>query len=239
VGDIVLTMHLTQGGSQAEFYAQRWQAVGSGYDYVDIPFPSGQAFVAANIDSTISSTYNVFGAKTYAKNQFGEAAVNLDALLPNFGHCFGIATVFIRTKASTSASAALKDFCQPVQVNMCLDDTPPVITPPQDLTLTCSQSTNVGDAGIATATDDCDSNVKVTHDDNIVPGGCAQNYVIQRTWTAVDHCGNSATAMQTITVQDNTGPIIVSSPGPLTLQCDGDIPRPIRPRSRPVVNAAR
>jgi len=226
IGDIVLTVHLTQGGAQAQFYAQRWQAVGSGFDYVTIPFPSGTAFVAANIDSVINSTYPIFGTKTYAKNQFGEGAINLDAVLPNFGTCFGIATVFVRTKSSTSESAVLKDFCEPVQVNMCLDDTPPVLTPPTDVTLKCNQSTSPGDIGAGTATDDCDTDVDVTYVDNIVPGGCAQNYTIQRTWTAVDHCGNSATAMQTIHIVDNTGPVIVSSPGAVTIQCDGDIPNP-------------
>jgi hypothetical protein len=226
VGDLLLTMHLTQGGAQAQFFAQQWKAVPGGYDYVDIPFPNGQAFVAANIDSTISSTYKVFGSNTYGINQFGEAGVNLDALLPNFGHCFGIATVFIRTKASTSPSAVLKDFCQPVQVNMCLDDTPPVIKGPNDVTLKCNDSTDPGNAGVATATDDCDTNVKVTYSDDKIAGGCPQDYVIKRTWTAMDHCGNSATAVQTITVQDNTGPVIVSSPAALTIQCDGDIPNP-------------
>lgn len=225
IGDLLLTIHLTQGGSQAEFYAQRWQSIGGGaYDYVTIPFPAGAAFTAANIDSTVSVTYDAFGSHTYGKNQFGEAAVNLDAVLPNFGTCFGIATVFVRTKSATSASAVLKDFIQPVQVNMCLDHTPPVLTPPIDVTLKCNQSTAPGAVGVATATDDCDSNVKVSYNDNIIPGSCAQNYTIQRTWTAVDHCGNSATAMQTINVVDNTGPIIVTSPGPITIQCDGDIP---------------
>jgi hypothetical protein len=226
VGDILLTIHLAQGGSQAEFYAQRWQAVAGGYDYVTIPYPSGAAFVAANIDSTINSTYDIFGTRSYVKNQFGEAAVNLDAVLPNFGRCFGIATVFVRTKSSTSESAVLKDFIEPVQVNMCLDDTPPVLTPPLDVTLKCNQSTAPGNVGVGTATDDCDANVQVSYHDDIIPGGCAQNYTIQRTWTAVDHCGNSATAMQTIVVEDNTGPIILTSPAPLTLQCDGDIPNP-------------
>jgi hypothetical protein len=224
IGDLLLTIHLTQGGSQAEFYAQRWQAVGAGYDYVGVPFPNGTAFVAANIDSIVNVTFDAFGAHAYGINQFGEAAVNLDAVLPNFGTCFGIATVFVRTKSATSADAVLKDFIEPVQVNMCLDDTPPVITAPIDVTLKCNQSTAPGSVGVATATDDCDSDVDVSYVDNILPGGCAQNYTIQRTWTAVDHCGNSATAMQTISVVDNTGPIIVSSPAPLTIQCSGDIP---------------
>jgi len=226
VGDILLTIHLTQGGAQAEFFAQRWQAVGAGFDYVPIAFPAGEAFVGANVDSTITSTYDVFGSHTYGENQFGEAAVNLDALLPNFSRCFGIATVFVRTKSSTSNDAVLKDFIEPVQVNMCLDDTPPVLTPPVDVSLLCNQSTDPQSAGIADASDDCDTDVEVTFHDTILPGGCAQNYTIQRVWTAVDNCGNSDEATQLISVVDNTAPVIVSSPGPVTVECVGDIPLP-------------
>ena len=226
IGDILLTIHLTQGGSQAEFFAQRWEAVGSTYNYVAIPFPAGAAFVAANIDSVITSSYPVFGGYTYGKNQFGEAAVNLDVLLPNFGECFGIATVFVRTKSSTASDAGLKDFIEPFQVNMCLDKTPPVLTPPADVTLLCTDSTSPGSIGVASASDDCDDNVTVTYEDTVLPGGCAQDYTIQRVWTAVDHCGNSAQAVQLITMTDDSAPVITSSPGPLTLQCVDDIPDP-------------
>ena len=224
VGDVLLTIHLTQGGSQAEFFAQRWQPVGTGYDYVAINFPAGQAFVAANIDSAVTSTYDAFGSHTYGINQFGEAAVNLDALLPNFGTCFGIATVFVRTKSSTADDAVLKDFIEPYQINLCLDHTPPVLTPPADVTLDCTESPQPSSVGVATASDDCDQDVTVTYHDTLIPGGCAQNYTIERVWTATDHCGNSTQATQIIRMVDNTPPNIVSSPGPVTVQCDGDIP---------------
>src|SRR5688572_21519760 len=175
IGDILLTINLTQGGSQAQFFAQRWQAVGAGFDYVAIPFPAGTAFTAANIDSVVA-TFAAFGGSSYAINQFGEAAVNLEALLPNFGTCFGVATVFVRTKSSTSNDAVLKDFIEPVQVNMCLDTTPPQIQAPGDVTLGCTDSVSPGSIGEPEATDDCDTDVQVTYDDTIIPGSCAENY---------------------------------------------------------------
>ena len=225
VGDILLTINLAQGGSQAQFFASRWQAVGTGYNYVSIPFPAGEAFVAANVDSVIS-TFSAFGVNTYSINQFGEAALNLDAVLPDFGTCFGIATVFVRTKSSTSSDAVLKDFIEPIQVNMCLDTTPPQLEAPGDVTLDCNDSVSPASIGQPEASDDCDSNVAVTYEDTIIPGSCAENYTIQRVWTATDGCGNTDQATQIITVVDDDAPVVTSKPADVTIQCTGDIPNP-------------
>src|SRR5260221_9916536 len=40
---------------------------------------------------------------------------------------------------------------------------------------------------------------------------CA-SYSVTRTWTALDACGNSSTASQTINVEDNTEPVIATLP---------------------------
>ncbi|MBA3283764.1 MAG: T9SS type A sorting domain-containing protein, partial [Nitrosopumilus sp.] len=45
------------------------------------------------------------------------------------------------------------------------------------------------------------------------------SYSITRTWTATDACGNTSTAQQTITVEDNTTPIISGVGANLTLNC--------------------
>jgi hypothetical protein len=46
----------------------------------------------------------------------------------------------------------------------------------------------------------------------LMPGECPQEYYITRTWTATDDCGNSANAIQTLYVVDNTAPEISLSP---------------------------
>ena len=56
--------------------------------------------------------------------------------------------------------------------------------------------TNV--TGVATAQDDC-GKVTVSYSD-AVTNGCGGTKVIARTWTATDLCGNSTSAVQTITV---------------------------------------
>jgi hypothetical protein len=227
IGDLLLTIELVQGGSQAEFFAQQWASDGhGGYDYVDIPFPAGAAFVAANIDSLVKTGFNVFGADQYDINQFGEAAVNLNALLPNFGQCYAIASVFVRTKSSASANAELKDFIKPFQLNHCIDETPPQVTCPVDVTLSCGQSTDPEDLGFAHGTDNCDQDPAVTYTDSVVTGNCINEFTILRKWEVSDQCGNSTVCMQTITLVDNAAPEIVGKPGPLSVQCPGDVPAP-------------
>src|SRR6185369_12835675 len=84
------------------------------------------------------------------------------------------------------------------------DITPPSITGPANLTLECPAVTTTNATGVATAQDGCGS-VVISYSD-VVSNSCAGNRVIARTWTATDLCGNSATALQTITVRDTIKP---------------------------------
>src|SRR4029450_5380056 len=45
------------------------------------------------------------------------------------------------------------------------------------------------------------------------------SYSVTRTWTALDACGNSSTASQTINVQDITAPVIAALPAVATIDC--------------------
>ena len=50
--------------------------------------------------------------------------------------------------------------------------------------------------------------------------GCSEfNYSVNRTWTTIDNCGNSATCAQEITVKDNNFPTI-NCPIDITIECD-------------------
>ena len=117
VGDLLVTLELTGGGGIANFIVQRWQAVGAGFDYVDFIPDAGTFFSSANA-AIVSVPFGAFGNTTYDPNQFAEAAFDLTALLPTLNPCIGIKTVLIKTKASASNSAVLKDFISPFQVNL-------------------------------------------------------------------------------------------------------------------------
>src|SRR5204862_3091694 len=55
--------------------------------------------------------------------------------------------------------------------------------------------------------------------DATVPGACANESTVTRTFTARDACGNTATATQVITIEDNTPPVFGTIPGPSTIEC--------------------
>jgi putative hemolysin len=100
------------------------------------------------------------------------------------------------------------------------DSTIPLITCPANITLECDQPTDPDHTGYATATDNCDSNPNIEHTDVITDPtpSCTSDYLITRTWTAEDECGNVATCDQVITVEDTTPPTItdiVASPNNL------------------------
>ncbi len=96
-----------------------------------------------------------------------------------------------------------------------LDTTLPTITAPANLSITLDNVSSVAtgvDLGTPITADNC-TVVSVTNNAPIsYPVGTTLV-----TWTVVDGSGNKATAVQTITVADYTGPTIVSAPDNLTI----------------------
>jgi len=59
----------------------------------------------------------------------------------------------------------------------------------------------------------------ITHEDVTTPLGC--NIKITRTWTAIDRCGLTTTASQSIIVEDKTAPVFTTTaPANVTVNCD-------------------
>jgi len=109
------------------------------------------------------------------------------------------------------------------------DNTDPVIVPPVALMLTCEDISATTDPSLlikefcegATATDDCDTEILITHDfegdilDICEAGSITINF------TATDNCGNTHTLPSTITI-DNDGeePEFLTEPSSLDLDCN-------------------
>jgi hypothetical protein len=90
-------------------------------------------------------------------------------------------------------------------VSWIVDVTPPVISGVgASTTISCPA---VPSFSSPTASDGCGT-ASLTYTDATTPGTCANAYIKTRTWNATDHCGNTSTASQTITVVDNTAPSI-------------------------------
>ena len=90
---------------------------------------------------------------------------------------------------------------------------------PQDFVAECSEDIELLGAS---AMDNC-GGVVITLEADTILGDAAGNYTIVRTFTATDDAGNSASAAQTITVQDTTAPLFASVPGDYTSECSDDL----------------
>ncbi len=126
-----------------------------------------------------------------------------------------------RTWTATDLCGNSATFVQTLTVE---DRTAPVFTmpAPADVTVNCDEIPAQPDL---TAIDNCSPAGKVTvlknENRNPIPGACANNYLLIRTWTAIDECRNAQTVTQTITVVDTKAPVFTSAaPADTTVDCD-------------------
>ncbi|MBI1266662.1 MAG: T9SS type A sorting domain-containing protein, partial [Cryomorphaceae bacterium] len=109
------------------------------------------------------------------------------------------------------------------QVLTVVDTEAPFVTfVPADMSIECDEQAPYV---AATFADACDDLVEVGYSEQVNPGNCENSYTLVRTWTAIDDCGNEATAEQTITVTDTTNPVLIGVPAETTVECD-QIPAP-------------
>lgn len=106
------------------------------------------------------------------------------------------------------------------------DTTAPVFNEalPVNSTVQCN---SVPAVATLTATDNCGA-ATVTFNETRTDGTCPNSYSITRTWNAVDDCGNTATHIQTINVEDTTAPVFNEAlPSNSTIECNTPVPAPI------------
>ncbi|MCC6462357.1 MAG: SprB repeat-containing protein, partial [Saprospiraceae bacterium] len=103
---------------------------------------------------------------------------------------------------------------------------PTLVGVPASVTVDCNA---IPAPATPSVTDNCDSTPSLSFAEQTTAGTCSgQQFMITRSWTAVDNCGNSVTATQTITVQDTQPPVLSGIPANTTLTC-GTIPPPATP----------
>jgi hypothetical protein len=111
-----------------------------------------------------------------------------------------------------------------VQTIIVQDIVPPEISCAADITVDCAIADEFDFFGLEFAFDDCDPEPFVTHSDVITPGACVNSYLITRTWTAEDACGNASSCVMTISVEDTRAPQFTTLPEDITVECGDDIP---------------
>src|SRR6185369_7012349 len=125
-----------------------------------------------------------------ATDASGNATISYnDVVSTNCGSARTIARTWTATDACGNGSSA-------VQTIAVVDTTAPVLQVPANITLEYPANTAVAATGSASATD-ASGNATISYND-VVTTGCGSAQTIARTWTAVDACGNSSSAVQTI-----------------------------------------
>ena len=94
---------------------------------------------------------------------------------------------------------------------------------PEDITVDCS---DIPATPSITAIDNCDGIVDVMFETQTQDSDCPDSYSILNHWYAIDNCGNQVDCFQTITVIDESAPVLSGVPADLTLECDEEIPAP-------------
>jgi len=95
-----------------------------------------------------------------------------------------------------------------VQTITVTDNIAPTFTAPADDEILCTDDSSPANTGdVEDEMDNCTAELEATYADEIVPGDCAGNYTILRTWSLVDACDNAAEdQVQTIIVRDLEAP---------------------------------
>ncbi|WP_415580131.1 gliding motility-associated C-terminal domain-containing protein, partial [Flavobacterium longum] len=128
--------------------------------------------------------------------------------------------VVTRTWTFTDVCGNSSSVSQTINVN----DTEAPVAPaaPENVTVTCAG--DVPAMVTLTATDNCGDQISASGNDSIAQGNCPNSFVITRTWTFTDACGNASTAQQVITVNDDVAPVAPQAPADITLTCAGEVP---------------
>ncbi|HEY3387362.1 MAG TPA: T9SS type A sorting domain-containing protein, partial [Saprospiraceae bacterium] len=106
-----------------------------------------------------------------------------------------------------------------------IDNTPPSITCPANVTVECTNDVPLPDISLVTVNDACGDVLVSVSPDVISDQICPNQYTISRQYTARDDCGNIATCVQTILVNDTIGPLM-SCVGEMNFSCADQLPPP-------------
>lgn len=115
--------------------------------------------------------------------------------------------IIARTYKATDAAGNFTTCVQTITVN---DVTPPSLTCPAAITVSCASAVPAPNTALVTGvSDNCGGAVTVIHVSDVISNQtCTNKYTITRTYKATDVCGNSAQCTQIITVNDVTAPVI-------------------------------
>lgn len=168
------------------------------------------ANIVVNVDPPNTCEKVVTWTAPTAIDNCGYVAIHQSAGPPSGSTFLGQTTTTIEYRAvDPCGNVALASFTVRV-----IDNIPPLLVPPANLTLECTAPTDVSATGMATASDNCDPTPAVTFTDAVIPGACPAARTIHRQWRAEDAAGNVTLLTQILTIEDKTPPAI-TPPDPI------------------------
>ena len=142
-----------------------------------------------------------------ADNCGGTVTISVSETNNEGSGCNGNPLIITRTYTLTDCSGLATNLIQTIRVE---DNTAPIFTSelPQNISVSCDAIPNPANMS---GSDNC-GEVTITVLDTIdrEVSECEGEYIINRTWTITDRCNNSSSYTQTITVFDNTPPILTT-----------------------------
>ena len=147
-----------------------------------------------------------------ATDNCGEVTITVEEVT-TAGACAGDYIITRTFTATDDCGNATTD----TQTITIVDTTAPVLTIPADYSAECSDEHPMDEAS---ATDNC-GEVTITVEE-VTTSGAWLDYIITRTFTATDDCGN-ATDTQTITIVDTTAPVL-TIPADYSAECSDEHP---------------
>ena len=194
---------------------------------------------AASCTFTVLAKDEMAPAVVCPADQSGMLDANCEFILPDYTLGLGIidncdpAPTAVQTPPpgtvvsdDTPISIAVSDASGNTKIcsfDLLLDSNPPVFSAtPGDLTVECAA--DVPGAQGVTANDDCDGQVQVIFTQTGLPLACPGDGTVVNTWTATDSEGHQVTHTQTVTVADQTAPVLSGMPADLTVSCLSEVP---------------
>jgi len=169
-----------------------------------------------DFDFSNNNNFSYSGNTTFSFEVLGYNANH-----PNTTNAWELDEFVVKGCCGTTPSTSLTETC--VQTITIFDtENPTLSNTPNDVTIECDE--DLPDPNGVVADDNCAFQTELIETSTQTNNGqCTDfEYVVTRTWTVTDDCGNSAVHTQDITVEDSTSPNIGIPAEDLIVECDGN-----------------
>jgi hypothetical protein len=185
------------------------------------------ANITANTAPGLCTAVVTYGAISASDNCTAPSITLLSGLSSGSTFPLGTTTIVFRA-ADGAGNSSTCSFTVTV-----VDIQPPTITCPANVSVQCASLVPPVNIATVAAADNCGPPVVAWVNDVISNQTCVNRYTLTRTYRATDASGNTATCAQTITVNDNTAPVVTftdpllegaTNGGTIYVQCEGQDP---------------